>query len=112
MRALHGGDCVGAARGSAPGIRAKLDFVDALLRFLLIFVLFAVEVDVVTGEAAADQEGKKDHGPADGGTIPGALSGHCGGRGFDQGEGGTRAQNELEVPGHEVKVRLTTYLAP
>jgi hypothetical protein len=98
-------------RKQKPGI-GSYNAADALFRLVFVFVLFAVKVDVVTGETAADEQDCKNSEPAEGTAVPSLFSGHCGRRGFHRREGCAHAEDQLDVPGHQIEMGLASHLAP
>ncbi|MBV9742915.1 MAG: hypothetical protein JO099_04070 [Acidobacteriia bacterium] len=82
------------------------------LLFVLVLILLSVEMNPVTRQTTADQQPGQDYGPTDGLAIPGALSADGRGSRLYCREGRTGAQNQLQVPRHQIQVGLPTYLAP
>jgi len=69
-------------------------------------------MDVVGRQPAANQQHQQDAGPSQRLPVPGPLAGDRPSRRFHHAEGRARSQNQLDVPGHQVQVRLPAHLAP
>jgi hypothetical protein len=82
------------------------------LAFVAVFLLFAIEMNIVAGKPAPHQQGQQDSDPSQSLQVPGALVGNGGACGFHHGKRGTAAEDQLQVPRHQVEVGLPSHLAP
>jgi hypothetical protein len=79
---------------------------------LVLFVTFAVHVDVIAAQAASEKQRERNPEPFQGSGVPGGLTGHGIHGRLDDGEGRPRAEAELDPPGHQVEMILAAYLSP
>src|SRR5579883_322723 len=79
---------------------------------LIVLIVLAVNVHVIARQAAADQQRRQNPDPFQRPAVPGVLARYRRRRGLHHRERRARPEPQLEVPRHQIEMRLPAHLAP